>query len=207
LIDSAGARIDEQRASYAGRKAWGNIFYNQIQLSGVVPQVCVLLGPSPAGTAYQPALCDVCIMVQGNSSAYIGSPRMSEMATGEKVTMEEMGGAEMHATISGLGDFLCKGEDEALDVAKKYLSYFPFHWTEAPPLESSRPPDSTKTIADIVPVSQRIGFNVIELIRALVDADSWLEVKALWARELVIGYARLGGRPVGIVANQSRYKG
>jgi acetyl-CoA carboxylase carboxyltransferase component len=207
LIDSAGARIDEQRMSYAGRKAWGNIFYNQIQLSGVVPQVCVLLGPSPAGTAYQPALCDVVIMVEGNATAYIGSPRMSEMATGEKVTMEEMGGAEMHARVSGLGDFLCKDEDEALAVAKQYLSYFPSHWSEKPPMHASAPPASGKTIAEIVPTSQRIAFNIVDLIKALVDDGSWLEVKKLWARELVTGYARLGGRPVGIVANQSRYKG
>jgi methylmalonyl-CoA decarboxylase subunit alpha len=207
LIDSAGARIDEQRASYAGRKAWGNIFYNQIQLSGVVPQVCVLLGPSPAGTAYQPALCDVCIMVEGNATAYIGSPRMSEMATGEKVSMEEMGGAEMHARVSGLGDFLCKDEEEALAVAKQYLSYFPGHWSEKPPLADPVPPATGKSIAEIVPVSQRIAFNIVDLIKALVDEGSWLEVKKLWARELVSGYARLGGRSVGIVANQSRYKG
>jgi len=172
LIDSAGARIDEQRASYAGRKAWGNIFYNQIQLSGVVPQVCVLLGPSPAGTAYQPALCDVCIMVEGNATAYIGSPRMSEMATGEKVTMEEMGGAEMHARVSGLGDFLCANEEEALAVAKQYLSYFPGHWSEKPPLRESCPPGPGKSIAEIVPVSQRIAFNMVDLIKALVDQDS-----------------------------------
>src|SRR5437667_3234702 len=164
LIDSAGARIDEQRMSYAGRKAWGNIFYNQIQLSGVVPQVCVLLGPSPAGTAYQPALCDVCIMVAGNATAYIGSPRMSEMATGEKVTMEEMGGAEMHARISGLGDFLCANEEEALAVAKQYLSYFPGHWTEKPPLAAARPPAPGTRIADIVPTSQRVAFKIVALV-------------------------------------------
>src|SRR5436309_40128 len=175
LVDSAGARIDEQRASYAGRKAWGNIFYNQIQLSGVVPQVCVLLGPSPAGTAYQPALCDVCIMVEGNATAYIGSPRMSEMATGEKVTMEEMGGAEMHNRVSGLGDFLCASEDEALEVAKQYLSYFPGHWTEKPPLQPSRPPARGRTIAEIVRKSQRGAFNMVDLIKALVDDDSWIE--------------------------------
>src|SRR5215472_18835156 len=207
LVDSAGARIDEQRESYAGRRAWGNIFYNQIQLSGVVPQVCVLLGPSPAGTAYQPALCDVCVMVDGNATAYIGSPRMSEMATGEKVTMEEMGGAEMHNRVSGLGDFLCANEEEALEVAKQYLSYFPGHWSEKPPLENARPPAAGKTVAEIVPASQRVAFNMVDLVKALVDEGSWLEVKKLWARELVTGYARLGGRPVGIVANQSRHKG
>ncbi len=207
LIDSAGARIDEQRASYAGRKAWGNIFYNQIQLSGVVPQVCVLLGPSPAGTAYQPALCDVCIMVDGNATAYIGSPRMSEMATGEKVTMEEMGGARMHNTVSGLGDFLCANEEDALALAKQYLSYFPNHWTEKPPAGTSHPPAKGRPIADIVPKNQREAFDMVELIKALVDDGSWLEVKKLWAREMVVGYARLGGKPLGLVANQSRYKG
>ncbi len=207
LVDSAGARIDEQRESYAGRRAWGNIFYNQIQLSGVVPQVCVLLGPSPAGTAYQPALCDVCIMVDQNATAYIGSPRMSEMATGERVTMEEMGGARMHCTVSGLGDFLCEDEPQALAIAKAYLSYFPSHWSEKPPLRAARPPSPGKTIAELIPLNQRQAFNMVDVIRALVDADTWLEVKKLWARELVTGYARLGGRPVGIVANNSIHKG
>jgi methylmalonyl-CoA decarboxylase subunit alpha len=207
LVDSAGARIDEQRESFAGRRAWGNIFYNQIQLSGVVPQVCVLLGPSPAGTAYQPALCDVCIMVDHNATAYIGSPRMSEMATGEKVSMEEMGGAQMHNSISGLGDFLCETEQEALEVAKRYLSFFPSHWSEKPPVTEPRPPKAGRPIETIVPHSQRLAFNIVDLVNALVDDGSWLEVKKLWARELVTGYARLGGRPVGIVANQSRYKG
>jgi acetyl-CoA carboxylase carboxyltransferase component len=207
LVDSAGARIDEQRESYAGRRAWGNIFYNQIQLSGVVPQVCVLLGPSPAGTAYQPALCDVCIMVDKNATAYIGSPRMSEMATGERIDMEEMGGAEMHCTVSGLGDFLCKTEQEALAVAKQYLSYFPSHWSEKPPLAAAQPPASTKPIADIVPRNQRHAFNMVDVIKALVDGGSWLEVKRLWARELVTGFARLGGRSIGIVGNNSMFKG
>lgn len=207
LVDSAGARIDEQRESYAGRRAWGNIFYNQIQLSGVVPQVCVLLGPSPAGTAYQPALCDVCIMVERNATAYIGSPRMSEMATGEKVSMEEMGGARMHCTVSGLGDFLCSDELEALEVAKHYLSYFPSHWTERPPLREPAPPAPGRPIAQIVPLNQRRAFDMLELIGALVDGGSWLEIKRLWAREIVTGYARLGGRPVGIVANNSMHKG
>src|SRR5438046_9439412 len=99
--------------SYAGRKAWGNIFYNQIQLSGVVPQVCVLLGPSHAGTAYQPALCAVCIMVEGNATAYIDSPRMTAMATGEKVTMEEMGGDEMHNRVRELADLRCARQAES----------------------------------------------------------------------------------------------
>jgi acetyl-CoA carboxylase carboxyltransferase component len=207
LVDSAGARIDEQREAFAGRRAWGNIFYNQIQLSGQVPQICILLGPSPAGAAYQPALCDTCIMVEGNATAYIGSPRMSEMATGEQVSMEEMGGARMHCTVSGLGDFLCADEAEAIAVAKKYLSFLPSHWTDPPPLTATRQPIASRPIGDIVPSNQRQAFNMVDLISSLVDGDSWLEVKRLWARELVTGYARLGGRSVGIVANNSMFKG
>ena len=106
LVDAAGARIDEQFDSYAGRRAWGNIFYNQIAYSGRVPQVCALFGPSPAGSAYVPALCDVTIMVRGHATAYLGSPRLAEMVTGEQVSLEEMGGAEMHCRVSGVGDVL-----------------------------------------------------------------------------------------------------
>lgn len=208
LVDSAGARIDEQRESYAGRSAWGNIFYNQIQMSGVVPQICVLMGPSPAGTAYQPALCDVCIMVDKNATAYIGSPRMSAMATGEEVDMEQMGGARMHCTISGLGDVLCDQEVEALAAVRAYLAYFPSHWSERPPSLPPLDPDPrSKPIAEIVPKNQRQAFNMLELIRSLVDEGSWFEIKKLWARELATGYARLGGRPIGIVANNSLHKG
>jgi acetyl-CoA carboxylase carboxyltransferase component len=132
---------------------------------------------------------------------------MSEMATGERIDMEEMGGAEMHCTVSGLGDFLCKNEQEALAVAKQYLSYFPSHWSEKPPSAATHAPDSAKPIAEIVPRNQRHAFNMVDVIKSLVDGGSWLEVKRLWARELVTGYARLGGRSIGIVGNNSMFKG
>ena len=119
LVDSAGARLDEQQYCYAGHDAMGNIFYNQIQFSGRIPQICVLFGPSPAGSAYVPALCDLCIMVDKNVSAYLGSPRMAEMVIGEKVTLEEMGGARMHCAVSGLGDLLVQSELEGMDAARK----------------------------------------------------------------------------------------
>ena len=125
LIDSAGARLDEQQYCYAGHDAMGNIFHNQIQISGRVPQICVLFGPSPAGSAYVPALCDICIMVDKNVSAYLGSPRMAEMVIGEKVTLEQMGGARMHCAMSGLGDYLAKDETEALEAAKQYFTFMP----------------------------------------------------------------------------------
>ena len=128
LFDSAGARIDEQFESFAGRHAWGNIFYNQVQISGRVPQVCALFGPSPAGSAYVPALCDMTIMVRGHATAYLGSPRLAEMVTGEKVTLEEMGGAEMHCTVSGLGDVLVEDDEEALNAIRVWLSFLPANW-------------------------------------------------------------------------------
>lgn len=207
LIDSAGARIDEQFESYAGRRAWGNIFYNQIQLSGVVPQICAMLGPSPAGSAYVPALCDVTIMVNHNATAYLGSPRMAEMAIGEKVTLEQMGGARMHCTESGLGDILTESEEEALAVARRYFDLMPQHWEEQPPLRPPVVPALATPITEIVPEQENVPFDMQQLIDALVDGASFVEIKRLFAPELITGLARLGGRPVGIVANQSKVKG
>jgi len=114
LVDSAGARITDQIEMFPGRRGAGRIFYNEVHLSGLVPQLCLLFGPSAAGGAYIPAFCDVVVMVEGNASMYLGSPRMAEMVIGEKVTLEEMGGARMHCSVSGCGDVLCKTEDEAI---------------------------------------------------------------------------------------------
>lgn len=113
LVDSAGARITDQIAMFPGRRGAGRIFYNQVKLSGRIPQICLLFGPSAAGGAYIPAFCDIVVMVEGNASMYLGSPRMAEMVIGEKVSLEEMGGAKMHCSISGCGDILAKTEEEA----------------------------------------------------------------------------------------------
>src|SRR5579862_9538812 len=139
LVDSAGARITDQIDMFPGRRHAGRIFHNQVHLSGAVPQVCLLFGPSAAGGAYIPAFCDVVFMVEKNASMYLGSPRMAEMVIGEKVTLEEMGGAKMHCSVSGCGDVLCKTEDEAIDFAKRYLAYMPRHFQGSPPVETSRP--------------------------------------------------------------------
>ncbi len=207
LVDAAGARIDEQFESYAGRHAWGNIFYNQVQFSGRVPQVCALFGPSPAGSAYVPALCDVTIMVRGNATAYLGPPRLAEMVTGEHVTLEEMGGAEMHCRVSGLGDLLVEDEEEAIAAIRVWLSYLPSSFSELPPQTEPVDASSERTVEEIVPVSQAEVFDVHELLDALVDAESFFEYKPLFAPELVTGFARLGGCSVGILANQSTQKG
>jgi acetyl-CoA carboxylase carboxyltransferase component len=127
LVDSAGARITEQTRMFPGRRHAGRIFFNEVRLSGIVPQVCVLFGPSAAGGAYIPAFCDVVIMREGNASMYLGSPRMAEMVIGEKVTLEEMGGAKMHTGVSGVGHFLVGTDEEGIDIARRYLGYFPSH--------------------------------------------------------------------------------
>ena len=133
LVDSAGARITDQVQMFPGRRGAGRIFYNEVQMSGALPQVCVLFGPSAAGGAYIPAFCDIVIMREGNASMYLGSPRMAEMVIGEKVSLEEMGGARMHTGVSGCGHQLVKSDEDGIALAKRYLGYMPANWQERPP--------------------------------------------------------------------------
>jgi len=140
LIDSAGARITDQVRLFPGRNQGGRTFYNQIKMSGVVPQISIMFGPSPAGAAYTPSFADIAIMVEGNASAYLGSPRMAEMVTREKVTLEEMGGARMHCTVSGLGDFLVQSEEEAIQLAREYFRYMPQNYLGRPDDAEPAPP-------------------------------------------------------------------
>jgi len=208
LVDSAGARITDQVEMFPGRRGAGRIFHNEVHLSGHVPQVCLLFGPSAAGGAYIPAFCDVVVMVEGNASMYLGSPRMAEMVIGEKVSLEDLGGARMHCSVSGCGDFLVQTEEEAIALARRWLSYLPQSHAHLPPPAPARPPRSgARPIAEIVPREENRAFDVRELIEALVDEGSFLEVKRLWAGEIVTGLARLDGRVVGIVANQPKVKG
>src|SRR4051794_10549843 len=154
LVDSAGARITDQVQMFPGRRGAGRIFHNQVQLSGQVPQVCLLFGPSAAGGAYIPAFCDVVVMRDGNASMYLGSPRMAEMVIGESVTLEEMGGARMHPGVSGCGHFLVKSDQEAIDLAKRYLAFMPTNWRGEPPAAAPAAPSSKKAIAEIVPADE-----------------------------------------------------
>jgi methylmalonyl-CoA decarboxylase subunit alpha len=207
LVDAAGGRISEQIKIFPGRLHAGRIFYNEVQLSGVVPQVCVLFGPSPAGSAYLPALTDCVIMVDGKASLYVGSPRMVEMAVGEKVSLEDLGGARMHCSVSGCGDILAASDEEAIELAKRYLSFMPQSYKERPPAQESRDAEPGRSIEEIVPYDQRKWFDMYELIARVVDAGSFFEIKRLFAPEVITGFARLGGRAVGIVANQPKVKG
>jgi acetyl-CoA carboxylase carboxyltransferase component len=234
LVDSAGARITEQVQMFPGRRGAGRIFFNQVRMSGVVPQVCVLFGPSAAGGAYIPAFCDIVIMRDGNASMYLGSPRMAQMVIGENVTLEEMGGARMHTGVSGCAHQLVSSDEEGIAFARRYLSYFPDNWESHPPTQPAssdpvaapagpgRPTQMAATsgerksvatasegtpIAELIPADENKPFDMLSLIDALIDEDSLLQVHARWAKELVVGYARLDGRAIGIVANQPKHKG
>jgi acetyl-CoA carboxylase carboxyltransferase component len=207
LVDAAGGRISEQIKIFPGRYHAGRIFYNEVQLSGVVPQVCILFGPSPAGSAYLPALTDCVIMVDGKASLYVGSPRMVEMAIGEKVTLEELGGARMHCSVSGCGDILAGSDEEAIELCKRYLEFMPQSYRERPAGAGSREAAPGRPIDEIVPYDQRKWFDMHEVINRIVDAGSFFEIKRLFAQEIITGFARIGGRIAGIVANQPKVKG
>lgn len=206
LVDSAGARLDEQFDLFIDRNHAGLIFYNQARMSGQIPQICVLFGPSPAGAAYIPSFCDAVIMVDGNASAFLGSPRMVEMATGEVVTAEEMAGARMHCEVSGLGDYLATDEDDALAAARTYLSFLPQHWQAPVPVAEPAEPKSGPPLEDLIPEEQNRAYDMRKVIDRIFDAESVFEHKQRFAREIICAFARLDGRPVGVIANQPMRK-
>jgi acetyl-CoA carboxylase carboxyltransferase component len=207
LVDSAGARITDQVEMFPGRRGAGRIFATQVKASGVIPQLCALFGPSAAGGAYMPAFCDLTVMVDGNASMYLGSPRMAAMVTGERVTLEEMGGARMHCSVSGLGHALVADEQAALDALRTWLGYLPQNWSAPLPLTGACPPEQGIDLRELVPASERQAFDMRRYVRGLVDAGSFSEVHGLWAKELTVGFARVDGAPVGVVANNPMFKG
>ncbi len=208
LVDSAGARITDQIDMFPGRRHAGRIFHNQVHLSGAVPQICLLFGPSAAGGAYIPAFCDVVFMVDKNASMYLGSPRMAEMVIGEKISLEELGGARMHCEISGCGDLLAKNEAECLAAARAYLAYLPSRAGDQPPAAAPRAPKpGARRIDEIMPANHNQAFDVLHVIESIVDEGSFFELKKLYAREVVTGFARLDGQAIGIIASQPKWKG
>jgi acetyl-CoA carboxylase carboxyltransferase component len=208
LVDSAGARITDQIEMFPGRRGAGRIFFNQVSMSGFVPQICLLFGPSAAGGAYIPAFCDVVVMVDKNASMYLGSPRMAEMVIGEKVTLEELGGARMHCSESGCGDVLVKSEEEAIAFAKRYFAVMPQNNSGRSKRIEGKPVKPAKAPLDqIIPVDENKPFDMMAVIDAVIDEGSFIEIKKLWAKEILTGFARIDGRVVGVVANQPKYKG
>lgn len=204
LIDSSGARITDQAGFFANIRGIGKYFYNHSLLSGKVPQVSVLYGPCIAGAAYTPVFCDFMVMVRGMSALAIASPRMVEMVTGETIAMQELGGADLHMEESGQCHFIVDTEQEAALVTWRLMSYLPDNCDDRPMRTESREPAKGGAELDrIVPEDPNKAFDMHEVIERLVDAGSWLEVKAGHAAELLTGFARLGGHAVGIVANNS----
>ena len=208
LVDSAGARITDQLEMFPGRRGAGRIFHNQVRMSGMLPQVCLLFGPSAAGGAYIPAFCDVVFMVEGNASMYLGSPRMAEMVIGQKTTLEEMGGARMHCSVSGCGDLLAASEPEAIAAARRYLAYLPTSaGAPVPEVEARTPAHSCSDLESVIPREENKPFDMRQVVERVVDGGSFFEIKALFAGEILTGLARIEGHPVGIVANQPRVRG
>ena len=208
LVDSGGARIDEQYGMFVGRSHSGRIFWLMARLNGVVPQVCVNFGPSPAGAAYLPAFCDLVVMIDGMTAVYLGSPRQALAAIGERVSHDELGGARMHCAVSGLGDMLVEGEEEALRAVRDYLALLPAHCDEPPPDAPPGPPaPAPAPIEQLVPADQRKPFDMRALVEALVDEGSAFELKELFAGELLTMFARIEGITVGVVANQPKVRG
>ncbi len=207
LVDSAGARITDQVDLFPGRRGAGKIFYNQVRLSGRVPQICCLFGPSAAGGAYIPAFCDVVVMVDGNASMYLGSPRMAQMVIGEITTLEEMGGARVHCETSGCGDALVHSDEEAIEWAKEYFSYVANNYRVRPFEYQGELPDDSVDISSVLPEDPKGVYDMADFIAGLVDDGSFFPIKDLFARELITGFARLDGRSIGIVASQPAYLG
>ena len=207
LLDSAGARIQEAAGStFAGT---GYLFFDQVVMSGVIPQVAAMLGPCAAGTAYIPGLADFVPMVKGTSSMSLGGARLVKAATGEDVTDHDMGGSQVHCYESGVGDNEVEDDAACIASVRQFLSYLPSSNGEPPPVVASdEPPDrAVQGLEKIVPTNPRAAYDVRRVIKAIFDAGSWFEVKPTWAKNIVIGFARIAGKPVGVVANQPMVKG
>jgi acetyl-CoA carboxylase carboxyltransferase component len=206
LVDSAGGRLTDQLGFFSGRRGASRIFQLQVALSGRVPQICCLLGPSAAGGAYMPAFTDWVGMVEGNASMYLASPRVAEKVTGERTTLEEMGGAMMHASVSGCGDEVFTEDWEAIAAARLLLDYLPDSWQARPVSRESTGPEFNNWPEQLIPSDPNLPYDVVDVIRRLVDAGSFYEIKARWAQEMVVGFARLDGQVVGLVANQPKVR-
>jgi acetyl-CoA carboxylase carboxyltransferase component len=201
LVDSAGARIQEGSGTYL------HLFYENIKASGIVPQLSVILGNCAGGGSYSPALTDFVFMVDHASNMFITGPKVIKAVTGEEISMEDLGGARANCQISGNSDFMAKDEKECIEMAKKLLSFLPQSYLEKPPIVDTGddPERRDDELFNLVPDNPRTPFNVLEIIRRVVDNGDFFEVKAGFARSMVTGFARIGGYTIGIVANQSMH--
>src|ERR671938_652475 len=207
LLDSAGARIQEAAGSlFAGS---GHLFREEVVMSGVIPQVAALMGPCAAGTAYIPGLADFVPMVKGRGSMALAGPYLVKAVTGEDVTQEELGGSRVHCWRSGVADLEVGDDRECIQRIKEYLSYFPSNCEEQPPHSPTTDPVDRmdEELLDVLPESNRKPYDMYEVIRRIVDDGQWFDMKPQFAKTIITGFARFGGRPAGIVANQPKQLG
>ncbi len=213
FIDSAGARIDPKAGGqgdlvslFAGS---GHLFREEVIMSGVVPLVSAMVGPGAAGTAYIPGLADFVPMVKDVGSMALGGPPLVKAVTGQDVTEQDLGGTKVHAEKSGVGDLEVPDEDACLNVIKDYLSYMPSHCEERPPVVACADPIDRREdkLLDIIPESSRTPYDMYDVIKLIVDDGRYLDLKPKWARAIITCFARFGGRPVGIVANNPKQMG
>jgi propionyl-CoA carboxylase beta chain len=203
LNDSGGARIQEGVASLDG---YGQIFYRNAIYSGVIPQISVIMGPCAGGAVYSPAITDFIFMVEGNSQMFITGPKVIETVTGEKITAENLGGARVQESISGVTHFSAKSEEDVLNEVRRLLSFLPQNNMEEPPRVYNKPDDGyNDELVKVVPVEPTKAYDVREVITRVVDEGDFMEVQKNFAKNAVIGFARIDGHPVGIVANQPKF--
>jgi acetyl-CoA carboxylase carboxyltransferase component len=207
LLDSAGARIQEAVGSlFAGS---GHLFREEVIMSGVIPQVAALMGPCAAGTAYIPGLADFVPMVKGRGSMALAGPYLVKAVTGEDITQEELGGSKVHCRKSGVADLEVGSDEECIQAIKDYLSYMPSNCEEKPPLGPLGDPieRADEELLDVLPESNRKPHDMYEVIRHIVDDGKWFDMKPQFAKTIITCFARMGGRPVGIVASQPKQLG
>ncbi len=207
LLDSAGARVQEAAgAMFAGS---GHLFREEVVMSGVIPLVAALMGPCAAGTAYIPGLADFVPMVKGRGSMALAGPHLVRAAVGEDVTQEELGGSRVHCRKSGVGDMEVASDEECIAQIKAYLSYMPANCETPPPLRASSDPIARReeALLDVLPDSNRKPYDMYEVIERIVDDGEYLDIKRQWAKTVITCFARFGGRPAGIVANQPKQLG
>ncbi|BER93050.1 acyl-CoA carboxylase subunit beta [Atrimonas thermophila] len=204
INDSGGARIQEGIDSLSG---YGEIFYRNTQASGVIPQIAVIAGPCAGGAVYSPALMDFVFMIEGVSKMFVTGPQVVKAATGEEISAEELGGAETHARKSGVAHFVGKNEEDTFRMVRELLSFLPSNNAEDPPFkECSDPVDRRNTLFyDLMPANPNKSYDMKKIIQEVVDDHSFLEVHRHFAPNIVVGFARIGGYVVGIIANQPQH--
>ena len=203
LNDSGGARIQEGVVSLGG---YADIFYRNVRASGVIPQISAVMGPCAGGAVYSPAITDFILMVEHTSYMFVTGPNVVKTVTHETVTSEELGGAHTHASKSGVTHFSCSNELECIENIKKLLSYMPQNCENDAPVYAYEPGNESRTrLNEIIPANPNQPYDIKEVIAEVVDADSFLEVHKDFAENIVVGFARIGGRSIGIVANQPAF--